>query len=318
MRTKTSKIFISTLFVFALVFSLGTSVMAQDEVSLCMVVHSDPAGSFWNVVDRGAKDAAAALGVNLTSVGSPDPAEQAQLLEDCIAKNVDGVFVSLANPDAMRDSVTAAVSAGIPVITINSGAELYQELGALTHIGQTELVAGQGAGSRLSELGVSKVLCVIHEEGNVGLEQRCDGAAETFSGELERFNVASTGVLDLAGTASTLQDKLIADGSFDAILTLNPDIAVAAADARAAAGTDQLLATFDLSPEVLQGLVDGQYSFAIDQQQYLQGYLPVVFLNLYSQNANVVGGGLPVMTGPGFVDASNAAAVIELSAAGTR
>jgi simple sugar transport system substrate-binding protein len=317
MRNKT-KIFISILFVFALVIPLGTSVMAQDEVSLCMVVHSDPAGSFWNVVDRGAKDAAAALGVNLTAVGSPDPAEQAQLLEDCIAKNVDGVFVSLANPDAMRDSVTAAVNAGIPVITINSGAELYQELGALTHIGQTELVAGQGAGSRLNDLGVSKVLCIIHEEGNVGLEQRCDGAAETFNGEVERFNVASTGVLDLAGTSSTIQDKLIADSSFDAILTLNPDVAVAAADARAAAGTEQLLATFDLSPEVLQGLVDGEYSFAIDQQQYLQGYLPVVFLNLYSQNANVVGGGLPVMTGPGFVDSSNAAAVIELSAAGTR
>ena len=281
-------------------------------------MHDDPTGSFclwWLTVGQRCRRL---YGVDLTTGGSLDPVVQAQLIEDCVAQGVDGIVVSLANPDALRDSVLTATGAGIPVITINSGVDVFQELGAITHVGQTELVAGQGAGLRFNELGVSKVLCVIHEEGNIGLEARCDGLTETFSGEVERFNVATTGVADLAGTSSTLQDKLISDDTIDAVLTLNPDVGIAARDAIAAAGTSQILGTFDLSPDVLQALLDGEMVFAIDQQQYLQGYLPIVFLVLYNQNANTVGGGLPVLTGPGFVDASNAAAVIDLAAGGTR
>ena len=162
------------------------------------------------------------------------------------------------------------------------------------------------------------MLCVIHEEANIGLEQRCDGLADTLAGEVERFNVATTGVRDVAGTVSAIQNKLIADSTIDGVLSLNPVIAMAARDAIAAAGGAQKLATFDLSPDVLQALMDGEMLFAVDQQQYLQGYLPVVLLYLYKTNLNTVGGGLPVLTGPGFVDASNAAQVMDLSAQGTR
>jgi len=317
MNTLYKTLLLAAILIFAVV-PLNGVFAQEDALSLCYVVHSDPSGSFWDVATQGAQDAADSMGVTLTAVGSPDPATQAQLIEDCIAQGVDGLAVSLANPDALQDAVTNAVNAGIPVITLNSGVDVYKELGALTHVGQTERVAGNGAGERLSAMGATKVLCVIHEEGNIGLEQRCDGLTETFTGEVERFNVASTGVLDLAGTTATLQDKLIADSSLDAIIALNPDIGIAARDAVIANGSSQILATSDLSPAVLQSILDGEISFAIDQQQYLQGYLPIVFLTLYNQNANVVGGGLPVLTGPGFVDASNAAAVIDLSAAGTR
>jgi len=291
----------------------------QAGVVIGLAVHENPAeSSFWGVVETGAKDAAAAMGVELKSGGSLDPAEQAQLVETYIADGVDGIIVSLANPDAMKDSVSKAVDAGIPVITINSGVDVYKELGALTHIGQTEFVAGQGAGEQFNAAGAAKVLCVIHEEGNIGLEERCDGLSDTFGGEVERFNVATTGVRDIAGTLASIQDKLVSDSSIDAILTLNPNIADAAMQAIEAAGTDVKLATFDLSPDVLEAIEAGKMMFAIDQQQYLQGYLPVVFLYLYSTNLNTVGGGLPVLTGPGIVDASNAAAVKDLAAAGTR
>jgi len=284
-----------------------------------MAVHANPAeDAFWGVVEKGAKDAAATYGIELKSGGSGDPAEQAQLVENFVADKVDGIIVSLANPDALKDAVKKAVDAGIPVITINSGVDVYKELGALTHVGQTETVAGQGAGEKFNEAGAKKVLCVIHEEGNIGLEQRCDGLADTFQGDVERFNVATTGVRDVAGTVSAIQNKLIADTDIDAILTLNPVIAMAARDAIVAAGGSQKLATFDLSPDVLQAIEDGEIMFAIDQQQYLQGYLPVVFLYLYNTNLNTVGGGLPVLTGPGFVDKSNAAQVKDLAAQGTR
>ena len=284
-----------------------------------MSVHSNPAeDAFWGVVEKGAQDAAATYGVTLNSGGSGDPVEQSQLVENFIADKVDGIFVSLANPDALKDAVDKAVAAGIPVITINSGVDVYKELGALTHIGQTEFVAGQGAGEKFNAEGAKRVLCVLHEEGNIGLEERCDGLADTFNGDVERFNVATTGVRDVAGTVAAIQNKLIADADVDAILTLNPVIAIAAHDAIAAEGGGQKLATFDLSPDVLAAIESGEMLFAVDQQQYLQGYLPVVLLYLYNTNLNTVGGGLPVLTGPGFVDQSNAAAVKDLSAQGTR
>jgi len=284
-----------------------------------MAVHANPAeDAFWGVVEKGAKDAADTYGITLKSGGSGDPVEQSQLVENFVADKVDGIIVSLANPDALKDAVKKAVDAGIPVITINSGVDVYKELGALTHIGQTEFVAGQGAGEKFNAEGLSKVLCVIHEEGNIGLEQRCDGLTDTFQGEVERFNVATTGVRDVAGTVAAIQNKLTADSSIDGILTLNPIIAIAARDAINAAGGGQKLATFDLSPDVLSAIEAGEILFAVDQQQYLQGYLPVVFLYLYNTNLNTVGGGLPVLTGPGFVDKSNAAAVKDLAAKGTR
>jgi len=293
--------------------------VTQADLIFGMAVHANPAeDAFWAVVEKGAQDAAATYGVELRSGGNSDPVAQAQLVEDFIGAGVDGIFVSLANPDALRDAITRATDAGIPVITINSGVDVYKELGALTHIGQTEFVAGQGAGEQFSTAGATKVLCVIHEEGNIGLEQRCDGLADTSGGEVERFNVATTGVRDVAGTVSSIQNKLISDADIDAILTLNPVIATAARDAIAAAGGSQMLATFDLSPDVLAAIEAGEMLFAVDQQQYLQGYLPVVLLYLYNTNLNTVGGGLPVLTGPGFVDQSNAAAVKDLSAQGTR
>lgn len=296
-----------------------TPQVAQADLVFGMAVHANPAeDAFWAVVEKGAQDAAATYGIELTSGGNSDPVAQAQLVEDFIGADVDGIFVSLANPDALRDAVARAVDAGIPVITINSGVDVYRELGALTHVGQTEFVAGQGAGEQFNAAGATKVLCVIHEEGNIGLEQRCDGLADTFSGEAERFNVATTGVRDVAGTVSAIQNKLIADTDIDAILTLNPVIAIAARDAIAAANGSHMLATFDLSPDVLAAIEAGEMLFAIDQQQYLQGYLPVVLLYLYNTNLNTVGGGLPVLTGPGFVDQSNAGEVMDLAAQGTR
>ncbi len=317
---------VAALLVAVLLTTLVVSVQspvptmaAGPTLTFGMAVHSNPAeDAFWAVVEKGAKDAAATYGVTLKSGGSLDPVEQSQLIETYVADKVDGIFVSLANPDALKDAVQKAVDAGIPVITINSGIDVYKELGALTHVGQTETVAGQGAGEKFNAAGAKKVLCVIHEEANIALEQRCDGVTDTFTGEVVRFNVATTGVRDVAGTVASIQNKLIADADIDAVMTLNPVIAMAAHDAIAAAGGSQKLATFDLSPDVLAALEADEMLFAIDQQQYLQGYLPVVLLYLYKTNLNTVGGGLPVLTGPGFVDKSNAAQVKELSAQGTR
>jgi simple sugar transport system substrate-binding protein len=292
----------------------------QSDLSFGVAVHDNPGESgFWNVVQTGAQHAGEQLGVEVTVQGDADASLQADMVRNYISEGVDGIVVSLANPDALAAPIGEAVDAGIPVITINSGVDQYQELGALTHVGQTETVAGEGAGDRLNEEGLSKVLCIVHEEGNIGLEERCSGLESTFEGEVERFNVGSTGVSDVEGTKSAILNKLTDDDTVDGMLALNPDIAVAARDARTEAGRDDVaLATFDLSPDVLTAIEEGEMLFAVDQQQYLQGYLPIQFLKLYNENLNTVGGGQPVLTGPGFVDQSNAAEVKDLADAGTR
>ena len=286
------------------------------DVTIAMVTHGD-GGSFWSVAKKGAEAAAEDLGVTLRySESNNDPEEQAQLIEAAVTEGVDGLAVSAPNPDAIRDAVKTATDAGIPVITLNSGAEESQSLGAITHVGQTETIAGEGAGAKLKEAGATKIICIIHEQGNIGLNQRCEGAAESFGGEVENLQVAGTA--DVSTTLTEIQSKLESDSSIDGVLALNPDIAVAARDAVAGAGSEATVATFDLSADVIKAIQADEILFAVDQQQYLQGYLPVVFLTLNKTNLNTVGGGLPVLTGPGFVDKSNAAEIEKLAEAGTR
>jgi len=288
----------------------------KKDVTIAMVTHGD-GGSFWSVAKKGAEAAAEDLGVTLKySESNNDPEEQAQLIEAAVSEGVDGLAVSVPNADAIRDSVKTAVDAGIPVITLNSGAEESESLGAITHVGQTETIAGEGAGAKLKEAGATKLICIIHEQGNIGLNQRCEGAAKGFGGDIENVQVAGTS--DISTTLTEIQSKLESDDSIDAVLALNPDIAVAARDAVAGAGSEAKLATFDLSGDVIKAIKDDEILFAVDQQQYLQGYLPVVFLTLNKTNLNTVGGGQFVLTGPGFVEKSNAAEIEKLAEAGTR
>jgi simple sugar transport system substrate-binding protein len=293
----------------------ATEAATTSDVTIAMVTHGD-GGSFWSVAKKGAEDAAAALGVTLDyQESNNDPEKQAQLIEAAVTADVDAIAVSAPTPDAIEDALAQATEAGIPIITLNSGSDVYQELGAITHVGQDEEIAGAGAGDELKAAGATKLLCIIHEQNNIGLQSRCDGAASTF-GEVEDFQV--TGTADPTQTANEIAAKLQADTSIDAVLALNPDIALSAVEAIDTSGSAAQLATFDLSGDVVQAIKDGDVLFAVDQQQYLQGYLPVVFLDLYLTNANTVGGGQPVLTGPGFVTADNAATVEALAEAGTR
>ena len=284
--------------------------------TIAMVTHSDE-GSFWSVVKKGAEAAAKAEGVKLIwSPANNDPQKEAQLIDAAVSQKVDGLAVSVPNADAIKDSLAKAKAAGIPIITLNSGVDDYKKLGAITHVGQTEEIAGKAAGVKLKAAGAKKVLCVIHEQNNIGLQQRCDGVKKGFGGPVTNQQVKGTA--DIATTQTEIKSKLQADKSFDGVITLNPDIAAAAKTAISGASSNAKLATFDLSPAVLKDISAGKVEFAVDQQQYLQGYLPIVFLKLFRQNANTVGGGQPVLTGPGFVDKTNVSTVQKLTDAGTR
>jgi len=285
-------------------------------LTFAMVTHSDE-GSFWSVVKKGAQQASKDEGTKLIwSPSNNDPQKEAQLISAAVSQKVDGIAVSVPNADAIKGALAKAKAAGIPIITLNSGVDDFKDLGAITHVGQSEGIAGEAAGEKLKAAGAKKVLCVIHEQNNIGLQQRCDGVKKGFGGDVT--NVQVKGTADVATTQTEIKSKLQADKSFDAVIALNPDIAVAAVTAAKGASSDAKIATFDITPAVLKDIKAGTVLFAVDQQQYLQGYLPIVFLKLFKENANTVGGGQPVLTGPGFVDKSNAATVEKLAAAGTR
>jgi ABC-type sugar transport system substrate-binding protein len=286
-----------------------------DKITIDIVSHGSPGDSFWDVVKSGAEKAGSDLGVTVTYQSDPDPVKQSQLIDAAVATHPDGLVVSMANPDGVKAAVEKAVAAGIPVITINSGLEQSKEFGAVTHVGQSEYIAGQGAGEQLAKAGVKNVICVIHEAGNTGLEQRCKGAADKLGGKLENVQVD---VANLADAKNTIKSKLLADPSIDGVLTLNNGVAVSASQAIADAGSKAKLATFDVSADVTKLIEDGKILFAVDQQPYLQGYLPVTFLTLQKRNGDVVGGGQPVYSGPGYVTKDNAAQVAKFAKNGTR
>jgi simple sugar transport system substrate-binding protein len=288
---------------------------ASGELTVAVVTHGTAGDAFWNVVKNGAEAAGKQLGVKVQYNSDGDPGNQAKLIDNAVAQKVGGLVVSMANPEALKPSIQKAVQAGIPVITINSGDAQSASYGALTHIGQSEGIAGENAGRRFKELAKTKLLCVIHEAGNIGQTQRCDGAKQGFGGNVQTLQVDISNPTD---TESRIKGAVQSDPSIDAVLALNSQVAARAVSAIKSASSKAQVGTFDLNSDVVSAIKSGDVLFAVDQQQYEQGYLPVLFLKLYRDNANVVGAGHPVLTGPDFVDKSNVDTMGEYVARGTR
>ncbi|MEU4246618.1 sugar ABC transporter substrate-binding protein [Amycolatopsis sp. NPDC026612] len=283
-------------------------------LKVAVVTHGTAGDAFWNVVKNGAEQAGKDLNVGVDYFSDGDPGNQARLIDNAVAQKVGGLVVSMANPQALQTSIQNAVKAGIPVVTINSGEDSSAAFGAIAHVGQSEGLAGQGAGQRLKAAGKTKLLCVIHEAGNIGQNQRCDGAKQTF-GNVSTLQVDISNPTD---AQARIRGALQSDPSIDAVLALNSQVAARAVSAAKEASSKAQVATFDLNADVVAAIKDGSILFAVDQQQYEQGYLPIVFLKLYKENGNTIGGGHPVQTGPGFVDKTNIDTVAPFAQRGTR
>ena len=287
------------------------------------VTHGDN-GTFWSVVQKGEQQAASDLGVSVNYQGSNnDDNQECQFINAAVTAKPDGLVVS-PHSQTVLDCAKQAAGQGIPLILINncgttaSGQSYIAYSGALTCVGQPETAAGQQAGIRLKADGGKSLLCVIHEATSTSLRDRCTGAAAGFGGSTSTL-VIDNAKSNVSSSTATLQAKLSADKSIDAILALDPDVATNIVEAAVTgAGSSAKIATFDISTKVVSDIQSGKIDFAIDQQQYLQGYLPIVFLKLFKQNANTVGGFDTVKSGPGIVDKSNASTVASLAGKGTR
>ena len=302
----------------------ATTAAAADEVvetqgcdhTFHVITHGD-SGVFWSVVEVAVADAAAAIGCDVVYFGSNNDAlAQSQEIEAAIASGSSGIAISLADPAGVSAAAASVAAAGIPLYTLNSGVNNYKDLGGVTHVGQTEVVAGNGAGERFNALGATHVLCARQEQSNVALEERCDGLAETFNGTVTSEFVGLDANPD--EQQNSIAAILQADPSIDGVLGVGPNLPLRALAAGEQAGRELAIGGFDLSGDLIDAIEAGDVAFTVDQQQYLQGYLPVILMYLQATNQNTAGGGLPILTGPGFVDTGNASVVKTLVAQGTR
>ncbi|WP_367324961.1 sugar ABC transporter substrate-binding protein [Streptomyces sp. HUAS ZL42] len=285
-------------------------------MTVAMVTHASPGDTFWDLIRKGAQAAAAKDNIKLVYSSDPSAGNQANLVQNAIDQKVDGIALTAAKPDAMKDVVAKANAAGIPVVGFNSGVDDWKKLGMLEYFGQDENIAGQAFGARLNQLGAKHALCVIQEQGQVALEARCAGLKKGFTGTTDILYVNGT---DMPSVKSTITAKLKADSTIDQVVTLGAPIALTAVQSVSDATSKAKVATFDLNKDLVKAVQNGDVEFAVDQQPYLQGYLAVDSLWLYKTNGNFSGGSTaPILTGPAFITKDNVDQVAQFAAKGTR
>ena len=288
----------------AIVFATSTAFAER----YVMVTHGEGNDPFWPVVQKGGEDAARAIGADFEYIYNPsaDMADMASSIQAAAATSPDGMVISLPDPDSLGPAIKAAVAAGVPVITMNSGLESSASLGALMHVGQPEYLAGQSAGARAKAEGATKALCMIQEAYNTALVDRCEGYGEAVPMEFT----------DTTSDPATIQTRataaLQANSDVDAVLSVGPHVCDAVSKALDDLGMTVHHSCFDLSPAVMDLINAGKVAFTIDQQQRLQGYLPIIVLHLYNNGAGLLPGA-NIPSGPGFVDKSNASSVAALA-----
>ena len=288
--------------------------VASFAIDVIVVSHGQANDPFWSVAKNGVDSACKDMKIKCkyTAPGTFDMVEMAKLIDNAVSQKPKGIVITLPDAAALGKSVKAAIAAGIPVVSMNSGSDDFAKLGISAHVGQTEFEAGVGGGQKMKAAGGKKALCVNHEVGNVALDRRCAGFKKGFGGSVE--------ILGTSNDPTEIQKAVAAKlGGVDTILTLGAGLSgEAALKAIKSAGKvgSIKLGTFDMSPDMLKAAAAGEVEFLIDQQQYLQGYLPIAIFAQYMRWGTMPAG--VVMTGPGFVTPDNASKVIKWAAQGYR
>lgn len=278
---------------------------------IVMITHGQAADPYWNIVRNGAEEAARQMGVRLEyrAPETFDMIRMAELIQSATNQRPDGIIVSIPDAAALGPSIEAAARSGIPVVSINSGADVASGLGSMIHIGQDEYETGKSVGERLKQDGARKVVCVNHEVGNTALDARCRGVADGFAGAVVVLPTST----DYQEIRSKVASALAGDRAIDAVVTLSaPLVGEPSVEAARNAQRPIRVASFDLSPGLLEALGRGEASFAVDPQAYLQGYLSVV-LSTNQIRYGLMPANRLIESGPRFVTRADAAKVLELS-----
>ena len=283
-------------------------------VTVIMVTHGQSFDPFWALVQKGAQTAATDFNVNLVyrSPATTNPQEQASLITQAAAQHPKGLIVTIPDAAVLSSPVRQAASAGVPVIVMNVGAAVYQNVGGLTFVGQDELAAGAEAAREMADAGVHKALCVIHEEQNIALVQRCAGFARALAARGGSVQILHVNGAQLNDAATAIENTLKANPAIGGVLAtgiLGFDAAGGALQALGKFGTIKL-GTFDVSTQDLNAVSNGQASFVIDQQPFLEGYNAVQTMAFEVRYGQHPFG--PIFTGPSLVTKANVAQVQQL------
>lgn len=267
-----------------------------------LVSHAPDSDSWWNTVKNGIALAGEQMGVDVEYRNPPtgDLADMARIIEQATASGPNGIITTLADYDVLKGPIMAAVDQGINVIIMNSGTpEQAREVGALMYVGQPEYDAGFAAGLRAKGDGVGSFLCVNHAISNVVVAERCTGFADGLGIDIGDSMIDSG--QDPAEIKNRVMAYLNAHPDTDAVLTLGPtgaDPTLLALDEMGLSG-DIYFGTFDLGEEIVKGIKSGVIEWGIDQQPFLQAYLPVVVMANYDRYGVLPGNN--INSGPGFV-----------------
>lgn len=291
----------------------GGGTVDTPRMTVAMISHGAPGDTFWDLVRKGAEDAAKKDNVELRYSSDPQAPNQANLVQNAIDSKVDGIAMTMPNTDALGPYAAKAKDAGIPVVGLNAGMTAWQTYNMDGFFGQDESVAGEAVGKKLAGAGAKHTLCVIHEQGNSSQEARCGGVKSSVNTEVLYVNGQ-----DLTAAQATIEAKLAQDPSIDWVMALVAPVALRAVTAIKDAGSQAKVGTFDTNAELVTAIENGEVQFAVDQQPYLQGYLAVDSLWLHKRNGTTIGGGKPVYTGPSFVDATNVSAIADAAKEGLR
>ena len=300
----------ATLFATAAIFAapfMATTVIADghgDDLTYILVSHAPDSDSWWNTVKNGIALAGEQMNVNVEYRNPPtgDLADMARIIEQAAASQPNGIITTLADYDVLSGPIRAAVDSGVDVIIMNSGSPAQaREVGALMYVGQPEYDAGFAAGQRASDDGVGSFLCVNHYISSPSSTERCQGFADGLGIELGNQMIDSG--QDPSEIKNRVMAYLSANPETDAILTLGPtsaDPTLLALDENGMAG-DIYFGTFDLGENIVSGIKAGTIEWGIDQQPFLQAYLPVVVMANYHRFGVLPGNN--INSGPGFVTA---------------
>lgn len=281
----------------------ATTASAEGEKYI-LVSHAPDSDSWWNTIKNGLALAGKQMDVQVEYRNPPtgDLADMARIIEQAAASHPTGIITTLADYDVLSGPIRNAVDSGIDVVIINSGTpQQARDLGALMYVGQPEYDAGLAAGQRAKADGVKSFLCVNHYISSPSSTERCQGFADGLGVEL------GNQMIDSGQDPSEIKNKVLAylsaNPETDAVLTLGPtsaDPTIQALEENGMAG-DIYFGTFDLGEEIVKAIKAGIINWGIDQQPFLQAYLPVVVMTNYHRYGVLPGNN--INSGPGFVTA---------------
>jgi simple sugar transport system substrate-binding protein len=295
--------------------------VAQKPLKIFLISHSPSTEPFWLPIDKGLQQAAKELGVTAEYRGVQanlqDPNEERKLILNAIAAKPDGLIISNPYPDSLEPVIKQAVDAGIPVVLINAGGSSVLKAGALTYVGNDEVASGRLAARKLGEAGCKHALLITTPQGALAfVDDRNKGFIEGFPGKVSRADIPLSNINDSTRIKTIIETELQKEKSIDCAFSIgsaaSPGMLAARGDLGERANTMHW-AAMDLVSSVVDAIKAKQMDFAIDQQQFGQGYLPVVVLTMYLRYGITPGSEL-IGSGPGLVTLQNVDRILELQA----